>query len=80
MKNKETTKVGEIAKKVQRRRVKWNGHVMGREEHYVGRSAMEMKVQGRRKRGRNKISWLDRGRDDIEDNRLSAEEVYDRAT
>ena len=23
----------------------------GREEHYVGRRAMEMKVQGRRKRG-----------------------------
>ena len=28
------------------------GHVMRREEHYVGRRAMEMKVQGRRKRRR----------------------------
>ena len=27
------------------------GHVMRREEHYVGRRAMEMRVQGRRKRG-----------------------------
>ena len=44
-------KVVEIAKKVQERRLKWYGHVMRREEHYVGRRAMEMKVQGRRKRG-----------------------------
>ena len=45
-----TTKVGEITKKVQDRRLKWYGHVMRREEHYVGRRAMVMKVQGRRKR------------------------------
>ena len=42
----------EIAKKVQERRLKWYGHVMRREENYVGRRAMEMEVQGRRKRGR----------------------------
>ena len=41
-----TTKVGEITKKVQERRLKWYGHVMRREEHYVGRRAMVMKVQG----------------------------------
>ena len=44
----------EITKKVQERRLKWYGHVMRREEHYVGRRVMEMKVQGRRKRGRPK--------------------------
>ena len=49
-----TTKVGEITKKVQERRLKWYGHVMRREEHYIGRRAMVMKVQGRRKRGRPK--------------------------
>ena len=47
-----TTKVGEITKKIQEGRLKWYGHVMRREEHYVGRKAMEMKVQGRMKRGR----------------------------
>ncbi len=41
-----TRKVGEITKKVQERMLKWYGHVMRREEHYVGRRAMEMKVQG----------------------------------
>ena len=59
-----TPKVGEITKKVQERRMKRCGHVMKREEHYVGRRAMEMKVQRRRKRGRPKRIWLDKVKDD----------------
>ena len=47
---------------------------------YVGRRAMEMKVQGRRKRGRHKRRWLDKVKDDIKEKGLSADEVYDRAT
>ena len=74
------TKVEEITKKVQERRLKWYGHVMRREVHYVGRRAMDMKVQGRRKRGKPKRRWLDRVSDDIKENGLSADEVYDRAT
>ena len=57
-----TAKVGEITKKVQERRSKWYGHVMGRQVHYVGRRAMETKVQGRSKRGsgRPKRGWMDK--------------------
>ena len=46
----------------------------------MGRRAMEMKVQGRRKRGRSKRRWLDTVTDDIKDKGLSADDVYDRAT
>ena len=53
---------------------------MRREEHYIGRRLVEMKLRGRRKRGRPKRRWLDRVRDDIKEKGLSAEEVYDRAT
>ena len=66
-----TTKVGEITKKVQQRRLKWYGHVMRREEHYVGRMAMVMKVQGRRKRGRPKRRWMDKVKDDIKEKGLT---------
>ena len=38
--------MGEIAKKLQERRLNWYGHVMRRGDHYVERRAMEMKVQG----------------------------------
>ena len=48
----------EITKKVQERRLKWYGHVMRREEHYVGRRAMEMKVGAYR--GEAKIGIIKR--------------------
>ena len=66
-----STKVGEITKNVRERRLKRYVHVARREEHYVGRRAMVMKVQGRRKRGRPKRRWLDRVRGDIKEKGLS---------
>ena len=50
---------------------------MRREEHYVGRRAMEMKVQRRRKRGRPNRRWLDKVNYDIKEKGLSADKVYD---
>ena len=47
-----TTKVGEISKKVQESRLKWNGHVLRREYEYVGKRVMGMEVPGKRRRGR----------------------------
>ena len=51
---------------------------MRREEHYVGRRAIKMKVQGRRNRGRPKRRSLDRVRDDIKEKGGGG--MYDRAT
>ena len=75
-----TTKVREITKKVQEMRFKWYGHVMRIEEHYIGRNDIEMKVQGRGKRGRPKRRWLDIVKDGIKEKVLSADGMYDRAT
>ena len=41
-----TTKVKEISKKVEERRLKWYGHVIRRDEEYVGKTAMRMDVEG----------------------------------
>ena len=49
---------------------------MRREEHYVGRMAMEMKVQGRRKRGGPKRRWLDKVKDDFKEKGLSVDVVH----
>ena len=53
---RESTKVGEISKKVQERRLRWYGHVMRRDEEYVGKRVMGdgslgIEVQGSRRRG-----------------------------
>ena len=65
-----TTKVGEVTKKVQERRLKWYEHVTKRELHYVGRRAMEIKVQERRKIGLPKRRWLDKVKDGIKEKGL----------
>ena len=70
--NRGTTKVGEISKKVQESRLKWYGHVLRREDEYVGKRVMGMEVPGKRKRGRPKRRWLDNIRNGLED-------VQDRA-
>ena len=64
---------------VQERRLKWYGHVIRGEEHYVGRRAMLMKVHGRWKREIPKRRWLDKVKDDIKEKGLSADDVYDHA-
>ena len=42
-----TTKVGEISKKVQESRLKWYGHVLRREDEYVGKRVMGTAVRGK---------------------------------
>ena len=71
--------MGAISKKVQERRMRWYGHVMRRDEEYVGKRAMGIEVQGSRRRGRPKKRWMDCVKDDLREKGLSGEEVYDRA-
>ena len=60
-----TTKVGEISKKVQESRLKWYGHVLRREDEYVGKRVMAMEVPRKRRRGRPTRRWLDSTRNDL---------------
>ena len=73
-----TTKVGEISKKVKESRLKWYGHVSGREDEYVGKRVMGMEVPGKRRRGRPKRRWLDNIRNDLSERGLSEEDAQDR--
>ena len=61
--NRGTTKVGERSKKVQESR--WNGHVLRREDEYVGKRVMAMEMPGKRRKGRPKQRWLDSIRNDL---------------
>ena len=70
------TKVGETSKKVQESRLKWYGHVLRREDEYVGKRVMAMEVQGKRRRGRQKRRWLDNIRNDLSERELSGEKAH----
>ena len=72
-------KVGEISKKVQESRWKWYGHILRREDEYVGKRVMAMEVPGKRRRGRPKRRWLDSIRNDLSERELSRDDAQDRA-
>ena len=72
------TKVGEISKKVQESRLKWYGHVLRREDEYVGKSVIGMEVPGKGRRGRQKRRLLDNMRNDWSDRELSRKDANDR--
>ena len=73
-----STKMVEISKKVQEGRLRWYGHLLRKEDDHVGRSKMEMEVQGGRKRGRPRKRWRDCVRDDMDLKGINEEETKDR--
>ena len=46
-----TVKVERLGLKMREGRLKWYGHVMRRDQEYVGRKMMKMELPGKRKRG-----------------------------
>ena len=63
---------------MQESRLKWYGHVLRREDGYVGERVMVMDVPGKRRRGRPKRRWLDNIKNDLSERELSGEEAQDR--
>ena len=49
-----TVKVERLRMKMREGRLRWYGHVMRRDQEYVGRKMMKMDLPGKRRRGRPK--------------------------
>ena len=58
-------KVERLGKKMRESGLRWYGHVMRRDLEYVRRKMMEMKLTGKRKRGRPKRRFLDVLKEDM---------------
>ena len=62
-----TVKVEQLGMKMREGRLRWYGHVMRREQEYVGRKMMEMELPGKRRRGRPKRRFLDVVKEDMQE-------------
>ena len=74
----EEAKVEQIATVVRRRRLEWFGHVKIRDETENIRAVVEMKMEGKRPRGRPKLRWKDTVRRDLKAWRIREEWATDR--
>ena len=62
----EEAKLELIAMVMRKRRLEWFGHVEGRDETENIRAVVEMKMEGKRPRGRPKLRWKDTVRRDMQ--------------
>ena len=60
-----TVKVKRFGMKMMEGRLRWYGHVMRRDQKYIGKRVMEMELAGKRKRGRPRRRFLDVVKEDM---------------
>ena len=73
-----TVKVERLGIKMTEGRLRWYGHVMRRDQDYVGRKMIEMELQGKRKRGRPKRRFLNLVKEDMREVGAKETDVEDR--
>ena len=74
---RETVK-GQISKKAREARLRWYWHVKRREDAYVGRRVLEIKLPGKKKVGRPKRRFMDVAKEGMREAGNTEEEVHDR--
>ena len=75
---KSTVKVEWLGMKMREGRLRWYGHVMRRDQEYVGRKMIEMELPGKRKRGRLKRRFLNLMKEDMGEIGAKEMDVEDR--
>ena len=73
-----TVKVERLGMKMREGRLRLYGHVMRKDQEYVGRKMMKMELPGKRKRGRPKRRFLDVVKEDMEEVGAKETDIEDR--
>ena len=71
-------KVERLGMKMREGRLRWYGHVMRRDQEYVGRKIIEMELPGKRKRGRPKRRFLNVVKEDMGEVGAKETDIEDR--
>ena len=54
-----TAQVGKFGEKTREARLRWYGHLRGKDDGYIGRRMLRMELPGKRKRERPKRRFMD---------------------
>ena len=73
-----TVKVEQLGIKMREGRLRWYGHVMRRDQKYVGRKMMKIELPEKKKRGRPKRKFLDVVKEDTKKVGLRQTDVENR--
>ena len=73
-----TVKVERLGIKIREGRLWWYGHVMRRDQEYVGRKMMEMELPGKRRKGRPKRRFVYVVKEDMGEVDAKGTDVEDR--
>ena len=73
-----TVKVERLGMKMREGRLRWYGDVMRRDQEYVGRKIMEMKLPEKKRRGRSKRRFLDVVKEDMKEVGVKEMDIEDR--
>ena len=73
-----TVKVKRLGMKMKEGRLWWYGHVMRRDQEYVGRKIMKLELPRKRKKGKPKRRFLDVVKKDMEEVGAKETDVEDR--
>ena len=73
-----TVKVERLGMTMREGRLRWYGHVIRKNQEYVGRKMMEMELPGKRKRGRPKRRFLDVVKEDMGEVGAKETDIEDR--
>ena len=74
----EKMKTTEVHRKIQKKRLRWYGHILRREKDHVARRVLDMIVEGGRRPRRPRRRWFDCVKEDLAEKQLRVQDVLGR--